>query len=111
MNHVAFSIITLAFLGMTTSCTPLPAPEHIAPEASPIANTTAPVRAVAQPFTPSTAPCDDAFVAHDLDHVTTVAGDAVRLYESNGAGLAVREGERINPATLLYARFFKKGLS
>ncbi len=33
------------------------------------------------------------------------------FYRLNGAGLAVREGERINPANLLYARFFKKDLS
>ncbi len=33
------------------------------------------------------------------------------FYRLNGAGLVVRAGKRINPANLLYARFFKKGLS
>ncbi|RME56630.1 MAG: hypothetical protein D6790_14450, partial [Caldilineae bacterium] len=30
--------------------------------------------------------CSARFVPHDLDHVTTVAGDQVRMYEANGAG-------------------------
>ncbi|MEZ4733699.1 MAG: VCBS repeat-containing protein [Caldilineaceae bacterium] len=39
---------------------------------------------------PST-PCADSFVPHELDHVTTVEGKVVRLFESNGAGLAIND--------------------
>ena len=33
--------------------------------------------------------CTDAFVPHPLDFVTSVRGDAVHMFESNGAGVAV----------------------
>ena len=36
-------------------------------------------------------PCQNSFVAHDLDHTTMVAGDVVRQYDSNGAGLAIND--------------------
>ncbi|MEZ4868272.1 MAG: CRTAC1 family protein [Caldilineaceae bacterium] len=39
--------------------------------------------------TPS--PCTDSFVAHKLDHITTIEGQVVRLFESNGAGLAIND--------------------
>lgn len=39
---------------------------------------------------PST-PCSDMFVQHVLDHVTTVDGTVVRLFDSNGAGLAIND--------------------
>lgn len=50
-----------------------------------------PLRVVESEFIPSAAPCSDAFTTHELEHVTTIAGDGVRLYESNGAGLAVND--------------------
>jgi hypothetical protein len=34
-------------------------------------------------------PCHDAFTAHDLPHQTTVAGHVVRMFDANGAGMAV----------------------
>jgi hypothetical protein len=33
-------------------------------------------------------PCSDAFIAHDLPHQTTVAGNVVRMFDANGAGVA-----------------------
>ncbi len=39
----------------------------------------------------SALPCTAHFVSHDLDHVTTVAGDQVRMYEANGAGVALHD--------------------
>jgi hypothetical protein len=38
-----------------------------------------------------TTPCQDVFISHPLDHTTTVAGQGVHLFDSNGAGLAVND--------------------
>lgn len=35
--------------------------------------------------------CTDAFAAHPLDHVTSTADGVVRMFEANGAGLAVND--------------------
>ncbi|MEM7539441.1 MAG: CRTAC1 family protein [Chloroflexota bacterium] len=43
------------------------------------------------PHNEPTTPCEDTFIAHDLDHITTVIGDVVRLYDSNGSGLAIND--------------------
>ncbi|MCB9123092.1 MAG: CRTAC1 family protein [Caldilinea sp.] len=34
------------------------------------------------------AACEDRFVTHTLDHVTTIEGNVVQMFEANGAGLA-----------------------
>jgi len=34
-------------------------------------------------------PCSGAFVAHDLDHTTTTPRETVRMFEGNGAGVAI----------------------
>ena len=44
-------------------------------------------QALAAPVTP----CSDLFVQHELAHVTTVDGKVVRLFDSNGAGLAIND--------------------
>ncbi len=36
-------------------------------------------------------PCTGGFVAHDLDHITRAPGEIVRLFDSNGAGVAVND--------------------
>jgi hypothetical protein len=33
--------------------------------------------------------CEDRFVAHELDHVTTTADGVIRMFEANGAGVGV----------------------
>lgn len=35
--------------------------------------------------------CEERFIPHPLDHITTVQGDTVHLYASNGSGLAVND--------------------
>jgi hypothetical protein len=42
-----------------------------------------------RPLGQSAQPCQAAFLAHDLPHVTSARGPVPRLYESNGAGLAI----------------------
>ena len=49
----------------------------------------APVAVSVTPLAPRSEPCRDPFVTHTLDHVTEVAGGVVRMFEANGAGLAV----------------------
>ena len=39
----------------------------------------------------STPPCSGTFVVHDLPHITTVPGDAVEMFEANGAGVAIND--------------------
>jgi hypothetical protein len=34
-------------------------------------------------------PCDNTFVAHDLDHATTTPGPTARMFEGNGSGVAI----------------------
>jgi hypothetical protein len=34
-------------------------------------------------------PCTGTFVEHQLDHATTIAGDEIRMFEGNGAGVAI----------------------
>jgi enediyne biosynthesis protein E4 len=35
--------------------------------------------------------CSGSFVAHDLDHITIVRGEQVRMFDSNGSGLAIND--------------------
>lgn len=44
-----------------------------------------------QPINPAVALCDGRFVAHDLDHITTIAANEVRMFDSNGSGLAIND--------------------
>ena len=37
----------------------------------------------------STTECTDLFVAHPLDFITSISGETVRMFDSNGAGVAV----------------------
>lgn len=37
------------------------------------------------------APCTGAFIAHDLPHTTTTADGVIRMYQANGAGMAVAD--------------------
>jgi hypothetical protein len=41
------------------------------------------------PFAAATEPCTGGFVATDLPHITQAPGETTRLFDSNGAGLAV----------------------
>ena len=49
----------------------------------------APVAVVARPLAGEAGPCTGAFVAHDLDHVTSAPGEQVRMFEGNGTGMAI----------------------
>src|SRR5436305_55441 len=61
--------------------------EAALPAPPPLAGPAAPVSVSAAPLAPAGA-CTDRFVAHPLDFTTTVRGDRVHLFDSNGAGVA-----------------------
>lgn len=44
------------------------------------------------PFNQAAVSCSGRFIAHDLDHITTVpGGDEVRMFEANGGGVALND--------------------
>ncbi|MDP9311491.1 MAG: CRTAC1 family protein [Chloroflexota bacterium] len=49
------------------------------------------------------ASCTGSFVAHTLDHTTTVHGDAIRLFNSNGAGVAINDLDNDGWLDLVFA--------
>ena len=49
----------------------------------------APIRVTTTALDGPAAPCSNTFAAHELEHVTTVAGPTVDQFEANGAGLGV----------------------
>jgi hypothetical protein len=59
------------------------------PQLSKIDGPAAPVSVASRPLAHPAQPCTGAFVAHTLDHTTTTGQQPVRLYESNGTGLAL----------------------
>lgn len=50
----------------------------------------APIKVATRPFRAAVA-CTGAFVAHSLDHITTIEGQVVQLFDSNGSGLAIND--------------------
>jgi hypothetical protein len=76
----------LLLLLCLTACSPL---------AMPAASTTVARPAGALPVAVQSTPlaqpdsCGGAFVAHDLDHTTTTPGSTARMFEGNGAGVAI----------------------
>lgn len=82
-------LFTLVVL-FTAACTPVAPPPPMAAGNQPQDLTAAPAftltsRALSGPDKP----CQQRFVAHELDYITTVEGDAIRAFDGNGAGLAI----------------------
>lgn len=79
-------LLCLSMLCLQLGCQPslqlLTVAEHQRVDETPIAMTTIPYESGS---------CSGQFVAHSLDHVTTVASDPVEMFDSNGAGLAVND--------------------
>ncbi len=56
-----------------------------------------------RPHRVSAQPCVNRFIPHALDHVTSIEGEVVRTYDSNGAGLAVNDLDRDGDLDLVLA--------
>jgi len=54
-------------------------------------NLTVPASVQVEQFNPEAGPCDDQFITHDLPHITTTADGIIRMYEANGAGVAIND--------------------
>lgn len=84
-------LVMLSSFALATACTPIGGPVE------PVVNVSV------QPHLRSPRPCEDRFVAHTLDHTTSIEGDVVRTYDSNGAGLAVNDLDRDGDLDLVLA--------
>jgi len=82
MNRATIKLwlVSLSVFGVLAACAPIQPPI--------VGNS---VVMTEQTLAAPSTPCADRFVQHELDHVTTVEGEVVRLFESNGAGLAIND--------------------
>jgi len=91
MNRFSIALwrtcIPVALCGLLAACTP-PAPAEASVRTASVSEQ--PVSVDAAPLFAS-APCTGTFVAHDLPHVTQAPGPTTRLFDSNGAGVAVND--------------------
>lgn len=60
-----------------------------------------PVKLTTTPF--SAPACQGGFILHRLDHVTEVHGQAVRMFETNGAGVAINDLDQDGLLDLVFA--------
>lgn len=84
-------LLLLISFTLATACVPVGGP--VAPA----------VNVSVQPHLSPAHPCENRFVAHTLDHITTIEGEVVRTYDSNGAGLAVNDLDRDGDLDLVLA--------
>ena len=54
-------------------------------------NLTVPASVQVEQFGPEADLCVDQFITHDLPHITTTADGIIRMYEANGAGVAIKD--------------------
>lgn len=68
----------------------------------PTSDDTLPVHVTSTPFSTASA-CNGEFVTHWLDHVTNVQGEVVRMFETNGAGVAINDLDQDGLLDLVFA--------
>lgn len=86
-------------VAVLSGCALLPPVDEVPdlqPPPTPIATvppeTTAPVQVEIRPLVRNDEECSGRFVAHTLDHETTVpGGDTVRMFEANGGGVGIQD--------------------
>ncbi|MDE0633210.1 MAG: FG-GAP-like repeat-containing protein [Caldilineaceae bacterium] len=54
-------------------------------------NLTVPASVQVEQFSPEARLCADQFITHDLPHITTTEDGIIRMYEANGAGVAIND--------------------
>jgi hypothetical protein len=82
-RSVAIPLLLLALVGCAQATAPTSA-TLLSPTA-PRAQVTVTSAALADPA----APCTNAFATHDVDHITATPGRIARMFEGNGAGVAI----------------------
>ena len=75
------ALVCLALTGCAPTYLPLGLPAPVSVRAEPIGPS-------GEPSGPS---CVDRFITHDLPHITTTADGIIRMYEANGAGVAIHD--------------------
>lgn len=68
----------------------------------PTSNASLPVTVTSTPFSTAQV-CNSEFVTHWLDHVTDVQGEVVRMFETNGAGVAINDLDQDGLFDLVFA--------
>lgn len=92
VSRRAPSLLTLLIsITLATACVPVGGPVEPG------------VNLSVQPHRSPLHPCEDRFVARTLDHITSIDGEVVRTYDSNGAGLAVNDLDRDGDLDLVLA--------
>ena len=91
-------ITTFVLAGLLAGCGLAAAPARSPQPAGPVAPVRATASALAQPQ-----PCTGAFVPHTLDFSTSVQGDTVHLFDSNGAGVAIGDIDGDGRPDLVFA--------
>jgi hypothetical protein len=84
--HKTRNLMGLFVVLLALSACQAPAPAR--PAAAPRPARPLPVVVQSTPLA-APSPCSGTFVAHDLDHITTTPGEAVRMFEGNGSGAAI----------------------
>ncbi|HEX6289309.1 MAG TPA: CRTAC1 family protein [Herpetosiphonaceae bacterium] len=97
--RVAAPLLALLLAG----CTALPRGPSAAQALPALPAALQPVDVEATPLAAPAQPCGDSFIAHDLDHITTVPGDRVEMFEANGAGVAIGDLDRDGALDLVLA--------
>lgn len=87
-----FRFLGLLLIGsfLIAACTPVAppvAPSVPAVSPSPTAQPEPSISTALHAFVEPSQPCEDRFVRHELDHVTTTADGVIRMFEANGAGV------------------------
>jgi len=85
-----FGATALILLSLLVGCSPvLGSGQPVASRLPPLPAALLPVSVTSTPLTKPAQPCTNTFVAHNLDHTTTAREEPVRLFDSNGSGVAI----------------------
>jgi hypothetical protein len=98
----AASTIGLGLLFLL-GCAQFPASDSARSSAIPPAAAQVPVDVNVGPLATPAQPCEGTFVPHTLDFTTTIAGGAVHLFDSNGAGVAIGDLDDDGRLDLVFA--------